>query len=888
MSVNVIDTIKPKNGGTFPVVEAVDVAVTGSQRLPAALDAKANTADLNNLSNTLSNAIATKADKIDLSGIRTEIALKAPQSSLDALGVVVASKAAQSSLDALSVVVDHKADKTSYDGIYAALDKKADISDLNNLENAYKQADTDLQNQIDQIEISASAEAVVAPEVTAARVGADGESYSTLKERIDSENVDIKNSFSQNVVEVISEAERNYTDATIENLTFDWLDYKTVHITGNGNNALQTYTIYIDNTQLPKNIEAGKKYVLNIKGAVKCTADIFTVAVSGDNTWREAYKKVKEQTVITIPDDAVGLLFRVGAWNVTGEIDETIEITIVEATEGLIPVIMNRNISVSKSTNPVQSLDDVNESCVIFIESNSGVPSVPDSPTVPAYVMTICYNNNIKLQVCYPYNNTDKIKYRNNRAGTWSAWTSLADENDTSKAVTSLGVLAYNDANNIDTNCFIFVGSSAGQPSMINTPVFPCWIETIGVGTTVDSIISQVCYPYNDNTTLYRRVKKQGTWTSWTAIVGGGTETIEQEISRDTYNNTYNITTSPTITTSTNGWLQAVDTDTADESNKTDMTGAIMSMLNDTGYCHLSEGIFYVSGSIDLPSGSTLEGCGNKTIIRLLQSVESGYICRVKEYSTIKNIRFSGGYNQLDISTSNIGGRKGIIAIGNRDGQTPSVTPTVIKCCQISNCWFENLDSGIYGYNSGGGLEQGLIVSDCYITRCKAGINLDYWVEYCKFSNIVTFQCYYACINNGGNNVFTGCTFHGVIGMQIDDSAGTKTNNAHGSVIGCTFNHIDNMNHPETLGNGYAIKVIDADNGFVFSGCQIWYGKVYVESSKGVQISDTLFGGAPVLETVGSDTVFLNGCIFGAALTKSTGSPVIFNNCYKFDGTPVT
>jgi pimeloyl-ACP methyl ester carboxylesterase len=44
-----------------------------------------------------------------------------------------------------------------------------------------------LQAQIDQIEISSSAESIVAPEVAAARVGADGAAYDTLKERLDAE-----------------------------------------------------------------------------------------------------------------------------------------------------------------------------------------------------------------------------------------------------------------------------------------------------------------------------------------------------------------------------------------------------------------------------------------------------------------------------------------------------------------------------------------------------------------------------------------------------------------------------------------------------------------------------------------------------------------------------
>lgn len=108
MSTFVIDTIKPKNGLDFPVVEAIDVAVEGYSSLADA--------------------------------------------------------------------VTHFATDTAIVSINTALEGKASNSDIANL-----------QGQINQIEISASAEAVVAPEVAAARVGADSTEYETLKERLDGE-----------------------------------------------------------------------------------------------------------------------------------------------------------------------------------------------------------------------------------------------------------------------------------------------------------------------------------------------------------------------------------------------------------------------------------------------------------------------------------------------------------------------------------------------------------------------------------------------------------------------------------------------------------------------------------------------------------------------------
>lgn len=444
----------------------------------------------------------------------------------------------------------------------------------------------------------------------------------------------------------------------------------------------------------------------------------------------------------------------------------------------------------------------------------------------------------------------------------------------------------FQTCDNAPDNSLYFVSSSGGVTNPEDFPYTSAgYLQTI---TYNGNIKLQIAYPYEYTYEKSKtRWKKGGVWGDWIITSGGGTTTITREVSADTYNNTYNITTYPTITTDANGWLQAVDTSTEDETGKTDMTGAIMSMLSQNGYCHLGSGIFYVSGSIDLPTWSTLEGCGKNTIIRLLHSVSTGYICRLKQYSTIKNICFSGGYNQGDISDGNIGGRSGIIFIGNRSGTHPSVTPSTAKVCQISNCWFENIDSGIYGNDAGGGLQEGLLVENCYFTRCKAGINIDYWTEYCKFTNCVMFQCYYACINNGGNNVFTACTFHGVEGFVIDNSGEDKDNNAHGSAIGCTFNHIDNMNYPTASGGGIGIKILSAKtNGFIFSGCQLWYSRVYVENSPGIQMSNCLFGGnTPIIETVGEYPIILDGCLFKATPTFTTDVSPKKDACRLFDGT---
>lgn len=122
MSVKVIDTLKPKNDGAFPIAEAADIAVTAEKRLPEAL-----------------------ADKADL---------------------------------------------TALNATNAAVATKANASDVTTVTN-------NLQGQIDQIEISATAEAVVAPEVAAARVSEAGITYNTLKSRLDNEQINNNGNFTE-------------------------------------------------------------------------------------------------------------------------------------------------------------------------------------------------------------------------------------------------------------------------------------------------------------------------------------------------------------------------------------------------------------------------------------------------------------------------------------------------------------------------------------------------------------------------------------------------------------------------------------------------------------------------------------------------------------------
>lgn len=132
MSVQVIGTLKPKNGLDFPVVEAVDVSVEG---------------------------YASLADAV------THFATDAM---IDTIIATLTTKASASDLAITNAAVESKADKTTTNSLQSQI------------------------NQIAQTAGTGSADT----EVAQARVGADGTSYQTLKARLDAENSELKTELS--------------------------------------------------------------------------------------------------------------------------------------------------------------------------------------------------------------------------------------------------------------------------------------------------------------------------------------------------------------------------------------------------------------------------------------------------------------------------------------------------------------------------------------------------------------------------------------------------------------------------------------------------------------------------------------------------------------------
>lgn len=202
----------------------------------------------------------------------------------------------------------------------------------------------------------------------------------------------------------------------------------------------------------------------------------------------------------------------------------------------------------------------------------------------------------------------------------------------------------------------------------------------------------------------------------------------------------------------------------------------------------------------------------------------------------------------------------------------------------IDNVWVLKFDdSGIKCHNTSINVNRGVYAVNVYVDYCWVGVNIDYYSEFNKFVNLCTHSCTYGAINNGGNNVFTSCTFHASsVGFYID---GTQPNSAHGTINGCTFCHVGSN-------NGTAIKIENASAGFIIANCQIWYCAIEITDSQGILFDGCEFGRGTTndgsvsasITVSGGNLVLFSGCMFNMDLTRPPKITITNNSKTRFSG----
>lgn len=401
---------------------------------------------------------------------------------------------------------------------------------------------------------------------------------------------------------------------------------------------------------------------------------------------------------------------------------------------------------------------------------------------------------------------------------------------------------------------------------------------------SINGCITQIAYTYsaNGNNLTKLRMSLSGTFPeTWKDLNG----TIYNNTYIDQhYTNTYNITATPEITTDTNNFL-------ASTGDNTDRTGDIQTMLNTTGVCKLGPGKFVITG-VEIPNYALLEGCGQRTTVFLSDSVETGYAIKLKSYGRISNLRIVGTQNTFTLPET-VGTRHGILYEGTADATTDSYT---FYRSTIDNCTiYYFTGGGITMVNTGLSQTSALHISDIFIYSCGAGINIPYFSEFHRITNVSVNSCLYGCIDNGGNNNFSNCDFSGNKTALWIDATGRARNDTHGTFSACTFHHSDNVYGTDSQGHtiittvGTAIIIDGANSGEIFTGCQIGYGKIDINDSKGIRFIGANILRMTELSIKDSILVTFTDCNFYSAtespITQSGNTTLKFTECYNRDGT---
>lgn len=309
---------------------------------------------------------------------------------------------------------------------------------------------------------------------------------------------------------------------------------------------------------------------------------------------------------------------------------------------------------------------------------------------------------------------------------------------------------------------------------------------------------------------------------------------------------------------------------------KDSIVDTIEAVLNKHGVAVLGKGTYELTRAINMPDGSMIKGAGEATVIKAAtgaDAIVTGASC------TIENVKIHSDTGH----TQSPGTAVGIRVSGNYDA-----TPLKYNI-KISNVTIDGFPlAGIYGTKTGTWVGDSISAVNCTIFNCYAGLFLEDYSEFGRYTNVMCRDNYIGLFNKSGNNVFENCSFsNNTVGVYlIGDDGDNSRNNGHGTLVGCTINHSNDN-------NGFAVicKGISS-NGFVFNSCQVWYGKIQVEQSSGIIFDGCMFGAydtnTEIINYTAND-LFLMNCLFkvGAAFSGSGGETHTVN-CFKFDGTSVS
>ena len=297
--------------------------------------------------------------------------------------------------------------------------------------------------------------------------------------------------------------------------------------------------------------------------------------------------------------------------------------------------------------------------------------------------------------------------------------------------------------------------------------------------------------------------------------------------------------------------------------------------LNKFGKVILAKGRFLLQDAVSMPDNTRITGYGSASIVSPVLGYDA---IIVGANCTVDNIAIEGYYTKADAVDY-----AGIKISKNYD------TPPLVYETKLSNLKISKMGIGILGEKTGYWAGCSISADNIEITNCYRGLKLRKHSEFGRFTNINSHDNDIGVENCSGNNKFVNCSFsnnriNAYLDGWIPDGGDDGENNGHGCMVGCDFNHADN-----NTGISILVKWIE-HNGFVFDGCNIWYGKVEVdEASTGIVISNSIFGGGtPTIHNYGNSDLFMFNNVFKAAPSVNNYGTLVEHDNYLFDGTQLT
>lgn len=311
-----------------------------------------------------------------------------------------------------------------------------------------------------------------------------------------------------------------------------------------------------------------------------------------------------------------------------------------------------------------------------------------------------------------------------------------------------------------------------------------------------------------------------------------------------------------------------------------DRTAAILTDLNSNKICELGKGIYTIE-SLNMPVDSTIRGVGRGTVLQL-PTGSTSYAIKMAKGCTLEGVKIVGTGGDGWIPDVDANDSDGILINVEGDGEDGRNRMNIsnVEVCGFTGAGIKLLSTGVNYDNS-------VNIVNAFIHNNNYGIDCQKNSEYNRISNCAISRNVVGIRMNGGNNLVTNCGINGnTTGILMDTTGITgANNNSHGTFSCCNINHSHTF---ESSSATTAIKIVGMQSGEVFTGCQIAYGGIDIQSSIGINFNACNFLSDVPIDVSGSGFSMFTCCIFqqtsASPVTKTGTGVLLFRECYVRSG----